>query len=150
MLRLHVRGGELEGEPWVYAWVAEHGVVYVGATALHPATRTWLHLHDEDPNIGRMRDRYPELVGEELDVIALRLSPDVDRQQVRHGAVALLAERGLLPTAASATRRSRPSRPRRPSSSSPVSRSISVDDAEGRRLRPAVSRSWPAAAGPRP
>ena len=96
MLTLRVRGGELEGEPSVYAWVAEHGVVYVGATALHPATRTWLHLHDEDPNIGRMRDRYPELAAEELDVIALRLSSDVDRQQVRHGALALLAERGLL------------------------------------------------------
>ena len=96
MLTLQVRGGELEGEPWVYAWLAEHGVVYVGATALHPATRTWLHLHDEDPNVGRMRARYPELAGEELDVVALQLPPEVDRQQVRHGAVALFADRGLL------------------------------------------------------
>jgi hypothetical protein len=93
---LRVRAGELEGEPWVYAWLAAHGVVYVGATALHPATRTWLHLHDEDPNIGRMRERYSELADEEIDVLALRLPPEVDRQQVRHGAVALLAERGLL------------------------------------------------------
>ncbi len=96
MLALRVRGGELEGEPWVYAWLAEHGVVYLGATALHPATRTWLHLHDEDPSVGRMRARYPELAEEELDVLALQLPPEVDRQQVRHGAVALLAERGLL------------------------------------------------------
>ena len=96
MLTLRVRGGELEGEPWVYAWLAEHGVVYVGATTLHPATRTWLHLHDDDPDVGRMRERYAELAGEELDVLALPLPPDVDRQQVRHGAVALLAERGLL------------------------------------------------------
>jgi hypothetical protein len=93
---LRVRAGELEGEPWVYAWVAEHGVVYVGATVLHPATRTWLHLHDEDPNIGRMRERYSEVAAEELDVLALRLPDDVDRQHVRHGAVALFAERGLL------------------------------------------------------
>jgi hypothetical protein len=63
---------------------------------LHPATRTWLHLHDEDPNIGRMRERYLELAREELDVLALRLPADVDRQHVRHGAVALLADRGLL------------------------------------------------------
>jgi len=96
VLTLHVRGGELEAEPWVYAWLATHGVVYVGATALHPATRTWLHLHDDDPNVGRMRERYSELTGEELDVLALQLPPDVDRQQVRHGAVSLLAERGLL------------------------------------------------------
>lgn len=96
MLTLRVRSGELESEPWVYAWLAEHGVVYVGATALHPATRTWLHLHDHDPNVGRMRARYPELTGEALDVLALRLPSEVDRQQVRHGAVALLAGRGLL------------------------------------------------------
>lgn len=96
MLTLRVRDGQLEGEPWVYAWVGPDGVVYVGATALHPATRTWLHLHDDDPDVGRMRARYAELASEELDVLALRLPAGVDRQQVRHGAVARLAERGLL------------------------------------------------------
>ena len=96
MLTLRVNGGELEPEPWVYAWLAPDGVVYVGATALHPATRTWLHLHDDDPDIGRMRARYPGLAGEDLDVVALSLPDDLDRQRVRHGAVALLAERGLL------------------------------------------------------
>lgn len=96
MLTLRVRDGKLEGEPWIYAWVGAGGVVYVGATTLHPATRTWLHLHDDDPDIGRMRARYPALTDEELDVLALRLPPDVDGQQVRHGAVAQLAERGLL------------------------------------------------------
>ena len=96
MLTLQVRQGKLEGEPWVYAWVGSDGVVYVGATTLHPATRTWLHLHDDDPDVGRMRARYPELANEELDVLALRLPLDVDRQQVRHGAVTLLAKRGLL------------------------------------------------------
>jgi hypothetical protein len=96
MTTLRVRGGELEPEPWVYAWVGAEGVVYVGATALHPATRTWLHLHDDDPNIGRMRARYAALADEKLDVVAVPLPPDVDRQRVRHGAVALLGERGLL------------------------------------------------------
>jgi hypothetical protein len=96
MLTLRVRGGELEQEPWVYAWLSAGGVVYVGATGLHPATRTWLHLHDDDPDVGRLRARFPELADEELEVVAVRLSADVDRQRVRHGAVALLAERGLL------------------------------------------------------
>ena len=60
LMLLRVRGGELEsGGQWVYAWLASDGVVYVGATALHPETRTWLHLHDEDPKIGRMRARFP-------------------------------------------------------------------------------------------
>ena len=43
MVVLRVAGGELEsGGQWVYAWLAPDGVVYVGATALHPETRTWL------------------------------------------------------------------------------------------------------------
>ena len=96
MLTLRVRGGELEPEPWVYAWVGADGVLYVGATALHPATRTWLHLHDENPDVGRIRARYPEVEAEELDVVAVPLPADVDRQRVRHAAVAVLAERGLL------------------------------------------------------
>ena len=94
---LRVREGELESGPqWVYAWVAHDGVVYVGATALHPATRTWLHLHHDDPDIGRMRARFDELATEELDVVAVELADDVDRQQVRHGAVRLLEARDLL------------------------------------------------------
>ena len=97
MLVLRVKEGELEtGGQWVYAWLAPEGIVYVGATALHPETRTWLHLHHDDPEVGRMRARFPELASEELDVLAVELPEDVDRQRVRHGAVALLAERGHL------------------------------------------------------
>jgi hypothetical protein len=90
---LRIRAGELEGGR---QWVARDGVVYVGATALHPETRTWLHLHHDDPEIGRMRARFATLADEELDVIAVELPDGVDRQQVRHSAVALLAEQGLL------------------------------------------------------
>ncbi len=97
MVVLRVRAGELEaGGQWVYAWIAHDGVVYVGATTLHPETRTWLHLHDDDPNVGRMRARFAALAHEELDVLALELPDEVDRQQVRHGAVTTLGERGLL------------------------------------------------------
>jgi hypothetical protein len=97
ILELRVRDGELESTGrWVYAWVAHDGVVYVGATALHAETRTWLHLHHDDPQIGRMRARFASVGDEELDVVALRLDEDVDRQRVRHGAVSLLEQRGLL------------------------------------------------------
>ena len=97
MLVLKVRKGELEsGGQCVYAWLAHDGVVYVGATALHPETRTWLHLHDDDPEIGRMRARFPELAEEELDVLAVDLPEGLDRQRIRHGAVVLLGKRGLL------------------------------------------------------
>ena len=74
MVVLRVAGGELEsGGQWVYAWLAPDGVVYVGATALHPETRTWLHLHHDDPGVGRMRARFPELANEEFDVLAVEL-----------------------------------------------------------------------------
>ncbi|MDX6397336.1 MAG: hypothetical protein QOJ43_744 [Gaiellaceae bacterium] len=97
MLELKVRGGEIESEQqWVYAWIADDGVVYVGATALQPETRTWLHLHEEDPSIGRMRARFPSVTTEELDVLAMELPKRVDRQRIRDGSVTLLAERGLL------------------------------------------------------
>jgi hypothetical protein len=97
MLVLRVREGELEsGGQWVYAWLAPDGVVYVGATALHLETRTWLHLHDDNPDVGRMRARFPEVANEELEVLAVELPEGVDRQRIRHGAVALLAERDLF------------------------------------------------------
>jgi hypothetical protein len=97
LLVLRVREGELaDAGSWVYAWVGASGVVYVGATGLAPATRTWLHLHDEDPNVGRLRARYPDSAHEELDVIALRLPEGLDRQEVKHAVVTRLGERGLL------------------------------------------------------
>jgi hypothetical protein len=96
-MRLRVRGGELEsGGQWVYGWIAPDGVVYVGATALHPETRTWLHLHHEDPEIGRVRARFAGWETEELDVVAVELDAAVDRQLARHGAVRLLESRRLL------------------------------------------------------
>ena len=94
---LRVRDGELVDQgSWVYAWLAPDGVVYVGGTGLHPATRTWLHLHDENPDVGRMRARYATLADDALDVVVMELGDDVDRQVVRHGSVRQLAERGLL------------------------------------------------------
>jgi hypothetical protein len=97
LLVLQVRHGEVaDAGSWVYAWVGASGVVYVGATGLAPATRTWLHLNDEDPNVGRLRARYPDTAHEEFDVIALRLPDGVDRQEVKHAVVTGLDERGLL------------------------------------------------------
>jgi hypothetical protein len=97
MLVLRVKEGELESSgQWVYAWLAHDGVVYVGATTVHPETRTWLHLHDESPEVGRMRARFSDLATDEFDVLAVELPESLDRQRIRHGAVTLLAERGLL------------------------------------------------------
>jgi hypothetical protein len=95
---LRVRGGELEtAGNWVYAWVDEAGrVVYVGATGLDPPTRVWLHLHDPDPEVGRMAARFERVASAPLDVLAMRVPDEVPRADVRDALGARLAEEGLL------------------------------------------------------
>ncbi len=83
----------------MYAWLRANGdraVVYVGATGMHPATRAWLHLHDLNPDIGRVAARYPESSSEPLDVIAVRLPGDVQRQEVKQAVIDRLAGHQLL------------------------------------------------------
>ena len=67
---MRVRDGELtDTGSWVYVWIDEAAlVVYVGATGLDPRTRVWLHLHHDDPEIGRMAARFSRLPTSELDV----------------------------------------------------------------------------------
>jgi hypothetical protein len=95
---LRVRDGELSDEgSWVYAWVDEAGlVVYVGATGLDPRTRAWLHLHETDPDIGRMAARFERLSVSQLDVLAMSVPEGVSRADVRDALGARLAEEGLL------------------------------------------------------
>ncbi len=94
-----IRDGEIiDSGSWVYAWVevvAGGRVVDVGATGLHPATRAWLHLHDPDPDIGRIKAR---LAGstDHLEVVALRLPTELSRADTKRVLIARLAEQGLL------------------------------------------------------
>jgi hypothetical protein len=94
---VRVRDGGLPDENWVYTWFEEDGgVVYVGATGLDPATRVWLHLHDQDPEVGRMAARFERLAGTELDVLAMRVPDEISRADVRDILGARLADEGLL------------------------------------------------------
>jgi hypothetical protein len=95
---LPVRAGELaDAGNWVYAWVDQAGlVVYVGATGLRPHTRVWLHLHDADPDIGRMAARFGRLAETELDVLAMSVPAEVSRADVRDALGVRLADEGLL------------------------------------------------------
>lgn len=97
---LHVRAGEVaDAGSWVYAWLRVGGdrrVVYVGATVLQPGTRTWLHLHDPNPDIGRIAARYPAAADEPLDVVAVRVPEGVSRQETKLALTARLAEAGFL------------------------------------------------------
>jgi hypothetical protein len=95
-----VRDGELANAgSWIYAWVAvgdDPAVLHVGATALHPATRTWLHLNDPDPNVGRIAARVPEATTEPFDVLVEPVPEGVARGDARDAAISRLSELGLL------------------------------------------------------
>jgi len=95
---LRVRDGELaDAGSWVYVWIDEAAlVVYVGATGLDPQTRAWLHLHHDDPEIGRLAARFSRLLTSELDVLAMSVPEAVSRADVRDLLGARLAEEGLL------------------------------------------------------
>lgn len=96
---LSVRDGEIaERGSYVYVWVrsADQRVLYVGATGQPPLLRTWLHLHDPDPDVGRVLARYPAATREELDVIVFALPDTVSRADIRDSLVVSLNEDGLL------------------------------------------------------
>jgi len=95
---VRVRDGEVVGEEnWVYTWIeADGGVVHVGATGLDPGTRVWLHLHDADPDVGRMAARFDRLAGSQLEVLAMRVPEEISRADVRDVLGGRLANEGLL------------------------------------------------------
>jgi hypothetical protein len=95
---LRVRDGDLaDPRNWVYVWVDQAGlVVYVGATGLDPRTRVWLHLHDGDPEVGRIAARFERLSSAQLDVLAMEVPEEVSRADVRDALGARLADERLL------------------------------------------------------
>jgi hypothetical protein len=101
MTLLRVRGGELAGVgSWVYVWIKagtqKNPVIYVGGTGLAPAVRTWLHLHDSDPDVGRLAARYRDLAREDLDVLAFVVPGCLARRRVKAAVVQRLHDHGLL------------------------------------------------------
>ena len=97
---LQVRDGELVGVgSWVYVWLRQgqrRPVVYVGSTGVPPVVRTWLHLHDADPGVGRVMARYPGAAREPLDVLAFPIAPPLSRGAVKSALVERLEANGLL------------------------------------------------------
>ena len=92
-----VRDGELDEENWVYTWIdADGAVVYVGATGLDPRTRVWLHLHDPDPDVGRMSASFERLADTQLEVLAMRVPGELSRAEVRDVLGERLREEALL------------------------------------------------------
>jgi hypothetical protein len=95
---VRVRDGEqAEAGNWVYAWIDDAGlVVYVGATGLDPQTRVWLHLHDPDPEVGRIAAHFDRLSASKLEVLAMSVPDEISRADVRDALGARLADEGML------------------------------------------------------
>jgi hypothetical protein len=94
---VRVRDGEFDEENWVYTWIDADGtVVYVGATGLDPRTRVWLHLHDPNPDVGRMSARFERLADVPLEVLAMRVPDELSRAEVRDVLGERLRDEGLL------------------------------------------------------
>lgn len=84
---VRVRDAEVESVgPWVYVWLRRGAlpeVLHVGATTLDPHIRTWLHLHHDDPAVGRVRHAHEPNRLDDVDVVAFRLTGGLDRAAVR-------------------------------------------------------------------
>ena len=90
-----LHNGELEeAGSWVYVWMrrgSAEPVIYVGATRLPPLVRAWLHLHHDDPHVGRVRVKRPDALQGEVTVVAFRLEASLDRGVVKNAVIAMLA-----------------------------------------------------------
>ncbi len=102
IVRFEVQSGEIvQTASWVYVWLAgnsDRRAIYVGATGMNPSTRAWLHLHHDDPEIGRILARYPAAKAEALAVFAVQLPDHISRQEMRAAVTARLRDEGLLST----------------------------------------------------
>lgn len=94
-----VSGGELcVPESWLYIWVSQESgqVVYVGATRLDPEVRTWMHLNEDSSQGGKIRNRYPQVASEPMEVMAFAVPDDVDRAAAKELLVRRFRSTGLL------------------------------------------------------
>jgi drug/metabolite transporter superfamily protein YnfA len=99
---IHMENREVvANESWVYVWVRDetNAIVYVGATGVAPALRSWLHLNHEEPAVGRIAAKYPEVGGdlsEHFTVIAFLVDQTIDRQDVKRYLEGALSESSAL------------------------------------------------------
>lgn len=98
--RFPVHAGVFDDDgSWVYVWrTAEGEVAYVGATGMPPKVRAWLHLHHDDPNVGRIRARHPEVTHDRVEVVAFEVADGISRQHVKAALTAILAAEEPDPT----------------------------------------------------
>lgn len=85
------------GPGWVYAWIHDRRILYVGATWLHPAARAERHLHAEthDPRSLALREVVSGL-DSPPSIVATPVPPDLDRQAMKWSLIRESTDRGWL------------------------------------------------------
>lgn len=92
---VEVTDGRIESGSWVYLWVrpSDGEVLYVGATALPPTARVWLHINHDDPDVARVKADAPAALSGDIVVRCFRIDPTLDRSAVRDALKARLESR---------------------------------------------------------
>jgi len=90
-------GHPVAGPGWVYAWIHERRVFYIGATWLHPAARAERHLHGEtdDPRSLGIRELVERWETSPV-IVAVPVPPELDRQVMKRALIAGCAAREWL------------------------------------------------------
>lgn len=85
------------GPGWVYAWIHDRRIFYIGATWLHPAARAERHLHAEtqDPRSLAIREVVRAL-DTSPSIVAVPVPSDLDRQAMKWALIRESADRGWL------------------------------------------------------
>ncbi|HEY5222585.1 MAG TPA: hypothetical protein VIJ18_06000 [Microbacteriaceae bacterium] len=94
-----VRGGDLRPiGSWVYVWIDldSKKIAYVGGTGFDPELRAYLHLTDEDPNIGRVRAQVSHAAQGNFDVLGFAVPDAVARPRAKAALIGALARLGLF------------------------------------------------------
>jgi hypothetical protein len=92
---ISVRDGRVQPTgSWLYVWieVGTGAIVYVGGTGFDPELRAYVHVTNEDPQLGRIRATVPQYDQRDFDVLAFKLPDGIDRPAAKQALIARLVE----------------------------------------------------------
>jgi len=90
-------GHPVAGPGWVYAWIVDGRIFYIGATWLHPAVRAEMHLHDEteDPRSLAIRE-FLNASSAAPTIVAIPVPMGLDRKAMKDALIAACMDQGWL------------------------------------------------------
>ena len=100
-LKFLVRNGHVATEDsWIYVWLHQKQIIYIGATWLHPMARAEVHFHGQTEEIRVVRAGLEKAginLDDEFTVLAFPVPAGLDRQTLKRCLIDALAQDGHLP-----------------------------------------------------